>query len=318
MRTDSQLGGTLADRLRSGPLDRGELDQLARDLLGMLVSLHAEGTLHRDLHPASVRLDSAGRLHSSKIGAQRTSGDHAPGGPTGPRNYVAPEVLAGGTSDTAADLFACGVLLADAAGPDASAPVLVLIGMLTAPERDLRPASAAEALELLGGAPAPEPVKSVPPAPRTPPVAGYRPTFEKPTGALPAMPPASPPVVAPADVPTAAIEFPPVVDFPPVEPLFLTQSSPPAVEISPAYPPASYSPAAYPSAPPVLPRLRRRPSRRVVLAAAAVVAGLAIAVTGVKVLGGDDPAQPTIPAPTEAPLHQQLDDLDSAIELVTK
>lgn len=288
MRTDHDTA-TLADRLRSGPLSRVELEQLAQDLLGMLASLHAEGTLHRDLNPASIRLDSAGRLHSSKIGSQRTGAGDA---------YLSPEVRAGGDADVAADLFACGVLLADAAGPDAPAPVLVLIGMLTAPEPDLRPATAAEALKLLRAAPAPTPA---PPAPRAP-VAAYRQTFDKPSAPPPALP--APPVPAPAvqDVPTEAIQFPPlaasaaVLDTPPLPG-------------QPTAPPAAYPPA------PVLACPRRRPGRRLVLAAVAAVLGLGVVAGGAFALSsGDDSAGTEIPAPAAAPLDQQLDDLDGVID----
>lgn len=288
MRTD-QGAGTLADRLRSGPLSRSELEQLARDLLGMLSSLHAEGTLHGHLTPATVRLDGAGRLHSSKIGPQR--GSAATAGPTAPPSYLAPEIRAGGAADVAADLFACGALLADAAGPDAPAPVLVLIGMLTAEEPDLRPATAAEALALLGGA-APPPA---PPAPRAP-TAGYRATFEKPVP-----PPA--PAPAAAEVPTEAIQFPPltahaaVVDTPPLAPA----STGPA---SPGYPPA-----------PALPPRRRRFGRRALLATAGGLLGLAVVLGGVIALAGPGTSGGTeIPPPAAAPLEQQLDDLDGVID----
>jgi serine/threonine protein kinase len=334
MRTDHRGSGTLADRLRSGPLTRDELDQLARDLLGMLVSLHAEGTLHTDLNPATVRLDSAGRLHSSKIGAQRAPGGAAPLGPTGPRNYLAPEVLAGGSSDVGADLFACGVLLGDAAGPDASAPVMVLVGMLTASEPDMRPASAAEALALLGGTaapapqsapqptpqPSPKPVQqAMPPAPRaplSPPAVGYRQSFEKPAGATSAPAPAAPaqsaPVVAPQDVPTEAIEFPPVVNFPPA------RDVPPAVQVGA---PVDVL-AAYPPAPVALPRVRtrmwRRPSRRVVAALVAVPVLLGVVAVGVVATSGGSESGTDVPPPGEGALSQQLDELDNAIDLVAK
>lgn len=293
MRTDHGTA-TLADRLRSGPLSRGELEQLAQDLLGMLASLHAEGTLHRDLNPASIRLDHVGRLHSSTIGTQR--------GGTG-QAYLAPEVRAGGDADVAADLFACGALLADAAGPDAPAPVLVLIGMLTAPEPDLRPASAAEALALLGAAPA-APASApaaAPPAPRSP-VAAYRRTFEKPGGPAPALPtPTVPPQPLPpaSEVPTEAVQFPPlaasaaVLDTPPLT--------------TPAVAPDAYPPA------PVVARPRWRPGRRLLLATAAAVLGLGIA-GAFALSNGDDPAGTEVPAPATAPLDQQLDDLDGVID----
>lgn len=288
MRTDHDTA-TLADRLRSGPLSRAELEQLAQDLLGMLSSLHAEGTLHRDLNPASIRLDSAGRLHSSKIGTQRSGAGEA---------YLAPEVRAGGDADVAADLYACGVLLADAAGPDAPAPVLVLIGMLTAPEPDLRPASAAEALALLGAAPAPV-APAAPPAPRAP-VAAYRQTFDKPSVPPPALP--APPQPAPAD----AIQFPPlaasaaVLDTPPLK--------------SPELDSPTGMPAAYPPAPAVA-YPRRRPGRRLVLSSVAAVLALGIVAGGAVALsGGDDPAGTEIPPPAAAPLDQQLADLDGVID----
>jgi len=264
MRTDHRDAGSLADRLRSGPLHRDELEQLAADLLAMLASLHANGTPHRDLTPASVRLDSSARLHSSKIGAQR--------GPS----------AAADAADVSADLHACGTVLAAAAGPDASAPVLVLIGMLTAPEPDLRPASAAEALNLLGvtgsAASLPAPAPPMPPAPRA----------------------------AVEDVPTEAMPFPPTVTFPPLVDSRPMADTPALVEPVPTDP--ASAPAAYP-------RLRRGPSRRVLLAGLAGVTVLAV-LGGVLFLGGggNDPAE--VPPPAQAPLSQQLDDLDGVIDIL--
>lgn len=309
MRTD-HLGGTLADRLRAGPLERGELERLAQDLLGMLASLHADGKLHCDLNPASVRLDNDGRLHSSKIGAQRAPGRVHRDGPIGSPNYLAPEVMAGGASDVAADLFACGVLLGDAAGSDASAPVLVLIGMLTASEPDMRPASATEALALLGAS-------ATPPAPRAPlpsPAPGFRPSFDKPTSSSAPAPPQSMPVMAPVDVPTEAIQFPPAVNFPPARDVPAAVQVGAPVSVLAAYPPA---PVALPRRGPRMRLRMHRPSRRVVGVLLAVPVLLAIVGAGVATSGGDD-AGPTIPPPGEGSLTQQLDGLDSAIDVITK
>lgn len=149
-----------------------------------------------------------------------------------------------------------------------------------------------------------------PPAPRaplTPPAVGYRQSFEKPTGAAPPLsPPLSPPTEVPTEKPTEAIEFPPVVNFPPAPDV------PPAVQVG--------SPvemlAAYPPAPAVPPRLRRRPSRRVAAALLAIPVLLAIVAAGVSTR--DDESAPTIPPPGDGSLSQQLDELDSAIDLVAK
>ncbi|GAA0635823.1 hypothetical protein GCM10009547_45010 [Sporichthya brevicatena] len=280
MRTD-HLGGTLADRLQSGPLGRDELAQLARDLLDMLAQLHAKGTVHRDLRPDTVRLDGEGRLHSSKIGTQRGA---------------APDAVPS-SDDVSADLLACGQVLAAAAGPDASAPVMVLIGMLTADEPVLRPGSASEALALLGGAPVPRartvddtptPPAPIPPAP-TPPA----PTPSAPTAApVPAPAPPFPPVEA-----GAVAEAPPL--FPLPAPAAQTQPIPVATELPPA--PED--------------RYRRRPSAKVVLAvvgallAVGVVVGAVVATTG----GSDDPGT-EIPPPAATSLDQQLSDLDGVID----
>lgn len=305
MRTDHDTA-TLADRLRSGPLSRAELEQLAQDLLGMLASLHAEGTLHRDLNPASIRLDSAGRLHSSKIGSQRGGAGSA---------YLSPEVRAGGDADVAADLFACGVLLADAAGPDAPAPVLVLIGMLTAPEPDLRPASATEALALLGVAPTPAPTAAptpAPPAPRAP-VAAYRQTFEKPSVPPPALPPPPPMPPVPA-VPMPAVPGPAVQDVPTEAIQFPPLAASAAVLDTPLLTDPAVLPAAYPPAP-AFAYPRRRPGRRLVLATVAAVLGLGIVAGGAYALSdGGESTGTEIPAPAAAPLDQQLDDLDGVID----
>ncbi len=260
MRTD-HLGGTLADRLQAGPLGRDELTQLARDLLDMLAQLHAKGTVHRDLRPDTVRLDGEGRLHSSKIGTQR-----------GP---------APSSDDVSADLLACGQVLSAAAGPDASAPVLVLIGMLTADESVLRPGSAAEALALLGGAPVPR-ARTVDDVP-FPPVA--------------AVPVAEPPPLFPLAAPAAAPQ---------------AQPTPAATELPLALPTAAPVPAA--PLPPEY-RYRRRPSAKIVLAVVGVLlavgatVGVVVATTG----GSDDPGT-EIPPPAATSLDQQLSDLDGVID----
>ena len=52
-------GGSLADRLRAGPLPPGEAARLVRDLATGLAHVHARGVLHRDLKPENVLLDEA-------------------------------------------------------------------------------------------------------------------------------------------------------------------------------------------------------------------------------------------------------------------
>ena len=49
-------GGSLADRLRAGPLPLAEAIGIGRQLAGALDYVHAQGVLHRDLKPANVLL----------------------------------------------------------------------------------------------------------------------------------------------------------------------------------------------------------------------------------------------------------------------
>ncbi|GAA0635837.1 hypothetical protein GCM10009547_45030 [Sporichthya brevicatena] len=147
-------GGTLADRISTGGLDRWDLTALARDLLGTLTHLHDAGVLHRDLKPANVLLGTDGRVRLTDFGvAQLADGTRVTGTGelVGTQRYLAPEVLAGDPADVRSDLYSCGVLLAESAGDDVSPPVHALIARLTQDDPARRPSSAVEALALLAG-----------------------------------------------------------------------------------------------------------------------------------------------------------------------
>jgi hypothetical protein len=55
-------GETLADRLRSGPLDLEAALQIAHQIAEGLEAAHAKGILHRDLKPANVAVTAEGRV----------------------------------------------------------------------------------------------------------------------------------------------------------------------------------------------------------------------------------------------------------------
>ena len=159
-------GGTLADRIADGGLDRWDLRALATDLLRTLDYLHGVGVLHRDLKPANVLLGTDGRVRLTDFGvASLTDGTRVTGTGEliGTQRYLAPEVLAGHPADERSDLYACGVLLADCAGPDLPDLLAGLIRRLIRVDPAQRPASAAAALALL--TPGLEPTAPIP-APR--------------------------------------------------------------------------------------------------------------------------------------------------------
>jgi hypothetical protein len=114
-------GGTLRERLRQFPagasarggLPASELDLLAERLPAAVAHLHAHGIVHGDLSPRNVLLRTAGDPVVIDFGGVHLGdpGDQPAGTPL----YLAPEQFAGGSISAAADLFAVGAILWEAA-----------------------------------------------------------------------------------------------------------------------------------------------------------------------------------------------------------
>ncbi len=160
------------------------LEELARRILRALDRVHAAGLVHRDLKPGNVLVGLArrglGRVKLTDFGLASESGLAGKAGRiSGSIPYVAPEAILGLAVDGRADLYGLGVLLfylstgrmplasrsperwlrwhlggppADPRGvrPDLSPRFSELVARLTARARDARPATAAEALSILG------------------------------------------------------------------------------------------------------------------------------------------------------------------------
>ena len=112
-------GRSLEDLIAElGQIPEPLLREVALEVSGALAALHARGIVHRDLRPACVLLTAEPRVRLASPGAAfvaaepRISGD---GEIVGPVRYAAPEILDGKEPTPAADVYALGVLLHEAA-----------------------------------------------------------------------------------------------------------------------------------------------------------------------------------------------------------
>jgi hypothetical protein len=127
-------GGTLADRLRRGPLDWPATVKLGLSIAEAVGALHAAGTLHRDIKPSNIGftsdgvpklldfglaklLPSTGRSTGAAAGDESTwsqPSSSAAGALRGTPAYLSPNVLNGSEPTVADDLWSLAVTLLEA------------------------------------------------------------------------------------------------------------------------------------------------------------------------------------------------------------
>lgn len=107
-------GGSLADRIKAGPMEIADVVDVITQVGSGLKQLHARGVLHRDVKPANVlfRLDESGdRAMLGDLGLGKSletvSQLTMPGGTPA---YVAPEQVMGDRLDHRADLYSLGAV----------------------------------------------------------------------------------------------------------------------------------------------------------------------------------------------------------------
>ncbi len=112
-------GGTLAHRLKSGPLSLAEVRQLFVPLVQAVAYIHRRGIIHRDLKPTNILLDEVdGQVYVRLIdfGIASIQGNTASppltmaGNEVGTIAYMAPERMSG-VAAPSNDIFSLGVIL---------------------------------------------------------------------------------------------------------------------------------------------------------------------------------------------------------------
>jgi WD40 repeat protein/tRNA A-37 threonylcarbamoyl transferase component Bud32 len=110
-------GGSLAERLRDGPMAAREAATVVRQVADAVAYAHERGIIHRDLKPGNVLLDSSGRAKVTDFGlAKRLEGASqltSSGQILGTPNYMAPEQAAGRAEEVGpvSDVYAAGAIL---------------------------------------------------------------------------------------------------------------------------------------------------------------------------------------------------------------
>ncbi|MDI3286169.1 protein kinase [Polyangium sp. 15x6] len=118
-------GGSLADKMREGPMAPARAVEIACLLLSALGEAHRLGILHRDVKPANVLFDDAGTAMLSDFGAAHLGdlSSTATAGAIGTYAYMSPEQRLGRPAGITSDLYAVGAVLYELLTGEAAEPM---------------------------------------------------------------------------------------------------------------------------------------------------------------------------------------------------
>lgn len=108
-------GGSLADRLKNGPLPIGEISTILQRVGAAVDYAHSRGIIHRDIKPGNILFDSHGSAYLSDFGIAKlteSSVAFTGTGIIGTPEYMAPEQAQGDKNiDGRCDIYSLGVVL---------------------------------------------------------------------------------------------------------------------------------------------------------------------------------------------------------------
>ena len=108
-------GGSLADRLQTGPLSASEIQRILLPVCDGVSHAHRSGVLHRDLKPENLLLTEDGLPKVTDFGLSKDLNAKSEltrlGQVLGTAYYVAPEQYQGMGASTASDVYSLGITL---------------------------------------------------------------------------------------------------------------------------------------------------------------------------------------------------------------
>ncbi len=138
-------GGTLRDRLRSGPLPVDEALRIAGDVAAALHHAHQSGIVHRDIKPLNILFTRDGDCKVLDFGIARAlsrASISQTGSLVGSVHYISPEQARGEPAGPQADVSSVGgvlyQLLTGAVPFEADTPIAVAMKHMQEPAQDVR------------------------------------------------------------------------------------------------------------------------------------------------------------------------------------